>query len=1059
MKPSIAIRKYCESDAAGLLRMWKESQAGWPAGMSTASGDSPEEFHRNLMQGVELSHFVAEDTAAGRIVGYAGFSDDPADPRFSLLPLLNVHPDWQKCGIGRLLIAAVVNEAVAHDFHWVSLGTWPGNMYAVGLYKRCGFHWVPETEIFMVNFMPLIRSTPFLKPFFEHNDWYDSYRVEKTPEPDDHRVGAMKVYHYRFEGPDRHLTVTMDRNAAAVCGIDTGSERLDLVVEDSEGLRGFPRHFTCRIRNTQAGIMEGTVRFEGRHGLTAEGSGTFRLEPGDEWLREFDVGIPGELETPPRGAKPSVAAVIRWSGNEVTLEAGLETGLPVECTFHDTDVFLRADRTVRKILNIENRLPAAVSLELAFAPDAGLSVSPGSLTVDLPARAITGVPLDLTAAAGHHMLKIAPVNRSDPDRRLPVIDREVCGTTFGGTGWAGFKHQILVRNTHFLVIIPKQTGRITIVDNRHDAGMTVWLPDAGPPFPFKPTESAAKFSCSMENGRVTVDVTSDSATFRGVTRTLRLTIGESPLIHISGGIATRDSAMVIPRIRQTVSAGFRHSETVIPTREGIISHSDSPFPFGLLDLPHDPAFYPETWCMLRYRRHIAGFLWTGSPDDIRFSEWKIATLNYHDTCIEPGQPWYMPDSYVWLGPGDELTMQNLWADFCGKTPGLRVQPLIGFDRSIVPLIVRGSRRLRLQLRNRRELPETGTLTVEGNPDAGIRSRVTAVRDLNRNRPHPVSLTLRTRSDHPVATELHTVFRANAFDVRDRVPVILFPEAGTDVQVEEIPQNGFETFRIVNGLLALDVVPAFQGVLTAFNYGGTPLLRSPFPETGILGFESPWYGGITPELRVVSHEKVAINWTATPTAVKDGRGDEWVGVRLDSGVIMDQKKNRLTAVLEYLTLPGCPVLNARLAVRNTGTAVAHPVIMLLVFPGIRGEPFEHAAFRKFGNPAVRHRSERRGVLPFENWIGFAPAGSTRRVKKPSGTAGELLPSLAVVPGNPFRNVSPLLIDAGMEGSYIYAYEARKIEPGEELSISHFLVPFAGEAAEAGGFEPLRNIGFE
>ncbi len=401
MKSHVEIRKYRETDAAELLRMWKESQSGWPAGMSTASGNSPAEFHRNLMQGIELAHFVAEDTAVGRIVGYAGFSGDPADLRFSLLPLLNVHPEWQKCGIGRMLIAAVVDEAVEHGFHWVSLGTWPGNMYAVGLYKRCGFYWVPETEIYMVNFMPLIRSTPVLQPFFERHNWYDSFRVEKTPEPDDHKIGKMKVYHYRFEGPDQAMTVTIDRNAAAVSGLDTGSERLELLVDDSEGLRGLTRHFTCRIRNMQAEPMEGVVRFEGRHGLTPEGrdnlttenrdnltaqgqyhlipedSRTFRLEPGDEWIREFDVGIPCELENPRHGPKPSVAAVISLNGCDVTLEAGLKTELPVECSFHDDDVFLPEGRVVRRVLNVENRLTVPVSLDLAFVHDDNLVVTAG----------------------------------------------------------------------------------------------------------------------------------------------------------------------------------------------------------------------------------------------------------------------------------------------------------------------------------------------------------------------------------------------------------------------------------------------------------------------------------------------------------------------------------------------------------------------------------------------------------------------------------------------------------------------------------------------------------
>ncbi len=272
-----------------------------------------------------------------------------------------------------------------------------------------------------------------------------------------------------------------------------------------------------------------------------------------------------------------------------------------------------------------------------------------------------------------------------------MVKREVCCRSFGGTGWIDARDQILVRNEHFRVIAGRQTGRVMILDTRYDAGISLSLPDAGPPFPFKATESDPVIACESADGHLVVSVTGHSMTFRGVTRVMKLVIGESPMIRVSGQIIARDSGMVVPRLRQCVTAGYRHSETVIPTRDGIISHSDASFPFGLQDLPHDPAFYPETWCMLRYRRHIAGFVWTGKPDDIRFTEWKILMLNYHDIAIEPEKPWILPDSYLWVGPGDEQTVRDMWSGLSGRKSELQLQPqpLIGFDREIAPLIVQG----------------------------------------------------------------------------------------------------------------------------------------------------------------------------------------------------------------------------------------------------------------------------------------------------------------------------------------------------------------------------------
>ncbi len=239
--------------------------------------------------------------------------------------------------------------------------------------------------------------------------------------------------------------------------------------------------------------------------------------------------------------------------------------------------------------------------------------------------------------------------------------------------------------------------------------------------------------------------------------------------------------------------------------------------------------------------------------------------------------------------------------------------------------------------------------------------------------------MRPRVRHPTATSLSGTFAGTAFDVPCKIPTILFPEAERAVRIDETRRHDMDVFRIVNGRLSLEVVPAFHGVLTSFEYDGVPLLRSPFPDTGVFGFESPWYGGVTPEIRLVSHEESKTGWTGSRVAVPDSRGLEWQGVRLDPGVIPDEKKHRLAAVLDYLTLPGCPILAARLTIRNTGTTVAHPVIMLVVFPGIRGEPFDHVTFRKFGRITTRNRSERGVFFRSRTGSDLRPTRGNRRTR--------------------------------------------------------------------------------
>ena len=47
------------------------------------------------------------------------------------------------------------------------LDTWPGNIKAVPLYKKTGYFWVPETDVHMENYVPLLLRLPVLATIYE----------------------------------------------------------------------------------------------------------------------------------------------------------------------------------------------------------------------------------------------------------------------------------------------------------------------------------------------------------------------------------------------------------------------------------------------------------------------------------------------------------------------------------------------------------------------------------------------------------------------------------------------------------------------------------------------------------------------------------------------------------------------------------------------------------------------------------------------------------------------------------------------------------------------------
>ena len=91
----------------------------------------------------------------------------------------------------------------------LTLGTWAGNLKAVPLYKKTGFFWVPETSVWMQNFIPTALTLPIARDFFAAATGTPSSASNRRP---DEQWQGIKVFPYRFEQDDL-FAMWIDRRA------------------------------------------------------------------------------------------------------------------------------------------------------------------------------------------------------------------------------------------------------------------------------------------------------------------------------------------------------------------------------------------------------------------------------------------------------------------------------------------------------------------------------------------------------------------------------------------------------------------------------------------------------------------------------------------------------------------------------------------------------------------------------------------------------------------------------------------------------------------------------
>lgn len=229
----IDYRSFCDRDVHGLVRMWKESRSGWPPGFFGASDISASSVEQEEKSSGRLFSVIALE--GERVVGFCRTCPYGGEPDASYVSLLNVVPDRHGLGIGKQLLLDSVARSAELGMMRIDLHTWPANMKAVPLYKKTGFFWVPETKVYMQNYMPFLLQMDDFKSFLNGDDWYGLFSRDLQVEPDLLRTGSgRKVFRYVFEREEDVFSAEFDRRGRCLSSISWPGFTAELTVDSGE---------------------------------------------------------------------------------------------------------------------------------------------------------------------------------------------------------------------------------------------------------------------------------------------------------------------------------------------------------------------------------------------------------------------------------------------------------------------------------------------------------------------------------------------------------------------------------------------------------------------------------------------------------------------------------------------------------------------------------------------------------------------------------------------------------------------------------------------------------
>jgi len=265
------ITVYDPSMAAQVAQMFNDFDELWPGGFTGGIPFDEQRVRDWLDDTSAIADLIAVDSD-GAPVGFCGLYPHWRDEHAAYINVLGVVPRVKGQKYGKRLLLKAIETAIQQGIQRVDLHTWSGNLNAVPLYKKIGMMWMPETSVYMQDYVPALAQSALGRPWFaRHPDWYANLTRELAQAPDKQDDQGFELYIYTFEAGEDRLVGEVDRYGWGLCGIERTLDGETIAVKtrlrEHDVLVGMPNEMTITVDNHTGRDLEVTLAVEPFKGL------------------------------------------------------------------------------------------------------------------------------------------------------------------------------------------------------------------------------------------------------------------------------------------------------------------------------------------------------------------------------------------------------------------------------------------------------------------------------------------------------------------------------------------------------------------------------------------------------------------------------------------------------------------------------------------------------------------------------------------------------------------------------------------------------------------------
>ncbi|MCD4651141.1 MAG: GNAT family N-acetyltransferase [Candidatus Cloacimonetes bacterium] len=904
---NITIVSYNHSYAAGLAKMWNLSSEGW-GGYNKELTE--EQIIREQDRSCALEVWLA--LAGEDVVGFCDISVFREDEGALYIDLLNVRPDYYGKKVGKKLVLKAVDYALKSDFPRLDLYTWPGNIKAVPLYKKCGFFWEKDDRTtHLMDFLPSVMQTELVKDDFNFFDWYTDNAREIASKPDGTKENGFDYYTYHWRKDAKFLQMDFCRRGRGLRRIETEAYKIQATVEKLKCVFGTDYTITYEFESKDGSPLDISIQGEDDKNISFNFKANLIVTDKESVTAKFTVN-PIDEEYSRAKTHPCVVSRLTVNGKAVCFRVGVAPKFPLSLSISTEDNSFLPDREIPFYLNLKNNFEKEAEFRIVLPEQLGITYREREFFAKIPPKEnlllSSSLKIDKACVLSGFAEVTAKTDREITFRReigavFPTFTEQLQGETI---------MQYLLGFGSYQLAFGKKDGSNYIsygyVSGKENGAYCPTF-DVGMPY----------LSAFNQTKPVAVEWLNETY---ATSMVCRYRSDKLPDMELELHLRLRPNGM-LERWFEAVNCGEEawqsprkvkwqlwvpRGKVVVPYRKHIVEvPKDTPYNIDCWQKKD----YDENWYFSGGDDHTYCLCWDPS-ESFEGDEWS-QIFEHELGCLNPGERTRTNPVTICIDTFRDWKELRRYALPPSIHPMKKLsdkpkRETLDFDAS--PIFHKGEVKLLVDDWQGRSF--NGSICLESSKQdfESVTKAYTAEDGVKK-----LEETVKCLSEQDIIT---ASLNLNMPDQTCQRAVFKMSE--TPVQVRRETLQKHEIITAENGILTLKSDKAFQQGLFAMEYKGRNWLDNSWPKHTAKSWWSPWSGGfyVTPAgigLSKLMEQKI----TMGEAEAIDNRGNVWRGIYARTIITDEDKLKNLCWESFYLLLPGVPVVAKLMLIKQNRQA--------------------------------------------------------------------------------------------------------------------------------------------